>query len=295
MKEVRKAVKVLITGSNGQLGFELMKRCPGETECRGVDLPEIDITNRDHVNGLCDDFRPDVLINAAAYTAVDQAETEEEAAFAVNVDGAGNLAEAARSCGSRLIHISTDFVFDGASGRPYQVSDPAVPRGVYGKTKLLGEQAVLRELPDAVVIRTSWLYSSHGKNFVRTMLQLMGKGKPLKVVCDQVGTPTWAGGLAAVLWEAVRRPGLRGIYHWSDNGVASWYDFAVAIQEEAVRLGLLERIVEILPIKGEDHRTPAARPSYSVMDIADTRKKLGLQGTHWRENLRIMLRELIGE
>ena len=295
MKEAREAVKVLITGSNGQLGFELRKFRPEEIECRGVDLPEIDITNRDQVIGFCEDFRPDVLINAAAYTAVDQAETEEETAYAVNVDGAGNLAEAARSCGSRLIHISTDFVFDGASGRPCRVSDPAVPLGVYGKTKLLGEQAVLRELPDAVVIRTSWLYSSHGKNFVKTMLQLMGKGSQIRAVCDQVGTPTWAGGLAAVLWEVVRRPGLRGIYHWSDNGVASWYDFAVAIQEEAVRLGLLERIVEVLPIRGKDYLTPAARPSYSVMDISKIKEELGVQGSHWRENLRIMLSELIGE
>ncbi len=292
MLEVKKVEKVLITGSNGQLGFELRKRCPDEIEILGVDLPEADITDRDHVNGLCADFRPDVVINTAAYTAVDRAETEKKTAFAVNVDGAGNLAEAARSFGSRLVHISTDFVFDGASSRPYRVSDPASPLSVYGKTKLLGEQAVLRELPDAVVIRTSWLYSSHGRNFVRTMLPMMGNGKQIKVVYDQVGSPTWAGGLAAVLWEAVRRPVLRGTYHWSDNGVASWYDFAVAIQEEAVRLGLLEGFAEILPITGEDHPTQAARPFYSVMDTSEIRENLGIRGSHWRENLKIMLREL---
>lgn len=293
MKKEKSTGKVLITGSGGQLGYELMKRCPAGMECRGADLPEVDITSMDQVGRLCTEFRPDVLINAAAYTAVDRAETEEAAARSVNVEGAGNLAAAAKSCGSRLIHISTDFVFDGASSRPYRVSDPTGPLGVYGKTKILGEKAVLRESPDSVVIRTSWLYSSHGKNFVKTMIKLMAERKQLKVVCDQVGSPTWAGGLAVALWSTVGKPGMKGIFHWSDNGVASWYDFAAAIQEEAVLLGLLRGRTEILPIKGEEYPTPARRPWYSVMDTSETRKELGLRGVHWRENLRIMLRELV--
>jgi dTDP-4-dehydrorhamnose reductase len=293
MEKEKIAERVLITGSNGQLGYELQKRCPAGIECRGVDLPELDISRMDQVTQLCMEFKPDVLINAAAYTAVDRAESEEETARLVNVDGAGNLAAAVKSIGSRLLHISTDFVFDGASGRPYKVSDPPGPLGVYGKTKMLGEQAVLREIPDTVVIRTSWLYSSHGSNFVKTMLKLMAERKLLKVVCDQVGSPTWAGGLAAALWATVDRPGMKGIYHWSDNGVASWYDFTSAIQEEAVALGLLDGGTEILPIKGDDYPAPAPRPWYSVMDTFETRKELGMQGSHWRENLRIMLKELV--
>ncbi len=284
--------KILVTGSKGQLGYELMKRCPAGTECLGVDLPDADITSREQVVRLCREFSPDVLINAAAYTAVDRAETEEEAARRVNVDGAENAAAACRLSGCRLIHISTDFVFDGASHRPYRVTDQPAALGVYGETKLLGEKAVLKELPEAAVVRTSWLYSSHGRNFVKTMLSLMAEGKQLKIVSDQVGSPTWAGGLAEALWEAVRVPGFSGIHHWSDNGAASWYEFAVAIQEEAVSLGLLAGKTRIEPIKGRDYPSPAARPAYSVLDTSETRQALGMEGKQWRENLKIMLREL---
>jgi dTDP-4-dehydrorhamnose reductase len=291
-KEETKAGKVLVTGSSGQLGYELMKRCPAGTECRGVDLPEVDITSREQVLGLCGEFRPDVLINAAAYTAVDRAESEEEAARRVNVEGAENAASACRLLGCRLIHISTDFVFDGASRRPYRITDQPAPLGVYGKTKLLGEKAVLKELPGAAVVRTSWLYSSHGGNFVKTMLRLMGETEELRVVCDQVGSPTWAGGLAAALWLLVKRPEEKGIFHWSDLGVASWYDFAVAVYEEALLLGILRHGVQVIPVPSEAYPTQARRPSYSVMDTARIRDALGISGVHWRENLRTMLREM---
>lgn len=291
-KEEMRAGKVLIAGFRGQLGFELMKRCPAGIECRGVDLPEADITNREQVLGLCREFSPDVMINAAAYTAVSRAESEEEVARRVNVDGAENAALACRLSGCRLIHISTDFVFDGASRRPYRTTDQPAPLGVYGKTKLLGEEAVLKELPGAAVIRTSWLYSSHGKNFVKTMLAVMAEGEQLKIVSDQVGSPTWAGSLAEALWEAVRRPDFRGIHHWSDNGFTSWFEFAVAIQEEAVSLGLLRGKTEIVPISGIDYPDPVARPAYSVMDTSETRRELGMNGSPWRDNLRIMLNEL---
>jgi dTDP-4-dehydrorhamnose reductase len=291
-KEETNVGKVLVTGSRGQLGFELMKRCTAGIECRGVDLPEADITSMEQVLGLCGEFSPDVLINAAAYTAVDRAESEEEAARRVNVDGAANAASACRVSRCRLIHISTDFVFDGASRRPYRITDKPAPLGVYGKTKLLGEEAVLKELPGAAVVRTSWLYSSHGKNFVKVMLALMAEGEQLKIVSDQVGSPTWAGSLAEALWAAVSRPDFRGIHHWSDNGSTSWFEFAVAIQEEAFKLGLLQGKVEIVPVRGVDYQALAARPAYSVMDTSETRRELGMNGSPWRDNLRIMLKEL---
>lgn len=292
MQKRKRSRKILVTGSRGQLGHELMKRCPAGTECRGVDLPEVDITSKEQFLGICGEFSPDVLINAAAYTAVDRAETEELAARRVNIDGAENAAAACRLSGCRLIHISTDFVFDGASGRPYRINDHPAPLGVYGLTKLQGEEAVLKELPGAAVVRTSWLYSSHGKNFVNTMLALMKEKEELRVVCDQVGSPTWAGGLAEALWLLAGRPEAKGVFHWSDLGVASWYDFAVAIYEEAILLGILEHDVQIVPVPSEAYPTPARRPSYSVMDTSRIRDALGIPGVHWRENLRTMLREM---
>ena len=284
--------KILIAGSLGQLGFELLKSKPGGTECLGADLPETDITNREQVLGICREYKPDLIINAAAYTAVDKAETDVELAAAVNIGGAANLAGAAESTGAKMIHISTDFVFDGSSGRPRREDDPTGPLGVYGRTKLEGEKAVLKESPGAVIIRTSWLYSSHGANFVKTMLRLMADGKTLKVVSDQVGSPTWAGGLAMAVWKAAGSGAMEGIYHWSDCGVASWYDFAVAIQEEALGLGLLKNPGEILPVPGEEYPTLAERPAYSVMDTSKIRDELGLPGVHWRKQLRMMMKEL---
>jgi len=285
--------RILITGSAGQLGFELLRRCPEGIECQGVDLPELDITNREQVARLAGDFRPEVLVNAAAYTAVDKAESDEAAALAVNVDGPANLAAVARKAGARMIHISTDFVFDGSGKRPYREDDPPDPLGVYGRTKLLGEEAVLRELPGAVIIRTSWLYSSHGNNFVQTMLRLMGEKPRLKVVDDQIGSPTWAGGLAEAVLTTIRNPKARGIYHWSDSGSLSWYQFAVAIQEEALVQGLLDKPVEIVPVPGSEYPTPARRPAYSVMDTSKISRELGLFPAPWRENLRLMLKELL--
>jgi len=292
MREIHSVSKVLIAGSGGQLGRELLKRVPSETECLGVDLPEVDITSGDQVRRLCADFRPDLLINAAAYTAVDRAEKENAAARAVNVDGAGNLAAAAEEAGARVIHVSTDFVFDGYSRRPYLETDPPGPLGVYGRTKLSGEREVTGAAPRAVIVRTSWLYSIHGNNFVKTMLRLMAEGQQVKVVCDQVGSPTWAGGLAVALWEIAGNPGMQGVYHWADLGEASWYEFASAIREEAMGLGIMKAAEEVLPVSTREYPTLAQRPAYSVMDTSKIRAELGIPGVPWRENLRTMLREL---
>ena len=182
------------------------------------------------------------MINTAAYTAVDAAERDSERAEAVNATGAAHVAEAAQRVGARVLHISTDFVFDGGRGYPYGPQDRAEPLGVYGRTKLAGEREVLRICGEhALVVRTAWLYASHGRNFPLTMLRLMRERDHLGVVADQVGTPTWARALAEALWVGAARQGLSGVHHWTEAGVASWYDFAVAIQEEALAQGLLDR------------------------------------------------------
>ena len=190
------------------------------------------------------------------------------------------------------MHISTDFVFDGTSATPYTPDAPTAPLGEYGRSKLQGEQAVTAALPQALIIRTGWVYSAFGNNFVKTMLRLMGEREQLNVVADQVGTPTWAQGLARACWAAAQRPHLSGIYHWSDAGVCSWYDFAVAICEEGMAQGLLSRPVDVRPIPAADYPTPARRPSYSVLDKTSSWRDLELQGVHWRRQLRAMLADL---
>jgi dTDP-4-dehydrorhamnose reductase len=255
---------------------------------------ELDVTRPDAAAALLRRERPVVVLNTAAYTAVDAAEDEPARAEAVNAEGAANLARAARDTGARLIHLSTDFVFDGAQGRPYAPDDPPNPLGVYGRTKLEGEAAVLRlSAGEALVVRTAWVYSAHGRNFVLRMLELMGERRELGVVSDQVGTPTWARPLAQALWLAAARPGMRGIHHWTDAGVASWYDLAVAVQEEAAALGLLSRTIPVFPLRTADYPTRARRPSYSVLDTGSTQTALDLSPRHWRVNLRTMLLGLV--
>lgn len=283
-------MKALILGCNGQLGRALADTVPDTVDYVGVDLPELDITDASAVLELCRLTRPAIIVNAAAYTAVDQAESEPGKAAAVNVDGPRNVAQAARNVDARLIHISTDFVFDGESAAPYTPDDLPNPLSVYGGTKREGELAVLESMHNAaVVIRTAWLYSKTGSNFVKTMLRLMNERDELSVVSDQVGTPTWAESLAKVVWGFVDVPNFAGIYHWTDDGVASWHEFASAIQDEALSLGLLNRAIPIKAISTKDHPTAAKRPHYSVLDTSSTCAALRLQPAHWRVNLRHML------
>jgi dTDP-4-dehydrorhamnose reductase len=284
-------VKALLFGA-GQLGQELARTCPDGVDAELIDRDRADITDAAAVGALVDRLRPGLIINAAAYTAVDRAEVEREAAYAVNDQGAGNVAAAAARAGARLVHVSTDFVFDGRKGRPYLPQDPPRPLSVYGASKRAGESRVLAGRPDAVIVRSAWLYAAHGSNFVHTMLRLMGQGEPLRVVADQVGSPTWARPLAQAIWRLALNPAAHGLQHWSDDGVASWYDFAVAIQEEALALGLLATAVPITPIRTEAYPTPATRPAFSVLDCAQTRALAGLEGRHWRVALRAMLAEL---
>jgi dTDP-4-dehydrorhamnose reductase len=281
---------ILITGAAGQLGFELQRLAPSGVDLLPVDVQQLDLTRSDAVEAFIAAHRPAAIINCAAYTAVDRAESEPELAEAVNVRAAAALADSASRHGARLIQISTDFVFGGATARPWRPDDPTAPQSVYGRTKRDGEQVVLQTLgARALVIRTAWLYSEHGSNFVRTMLRLMRERDEVRVIADQIGTPTWAHSLAETLWSAIATPEVHGILHWTDAGVASWYDFAVAIQEEGLACGVLSRMVPVIPIATSEYPTPAARPSFSVLDKSATIRALAVTPAHWRVNLRRML------
>ncbi|MEW6502024.1 MAG: dTDP-4-dehydrorhamnose reductase [Thermodesulfobacteriota bacterium] len=288
-------MKVLLTGAAGQLGWEMQRTVPQGVTLLAMDSAGLDITDAAAVRSLVAEERPRVIVNAAARTAVDRAESEPERARLVNGLGAANLAEAAREQDAFLVQLSTDFVFDGKSSRPYGPADTPAPLGVYGASKLDGEVAVQRISGErSAIVRTSWLYSSHGHNFVKTMLRLMEERNEVRVVADQIGTPTWAGGLAAAVWQIAGRT-LPGIHHWSDGGVASWYDFAVAIQEEGMSLGLLGRAIPVLPITTAEYPAQARRPSYSVLDKTATWALLGGPAPHWRVQLRRMLHEYRGQ
>ena len=283
---------VLVTGANGQLGYELQKMCPDSYKVLAADRSMLDISDAAAVSAFVAEHRPVAIINAAAYTAVDKAEDERELAAAINTEGAKNLAQAAFDNYCKLLHVSTDFVFAGDAHSPIPVSADCNPQGFYGQSKLEGEQAIKAILGDqAFIVRTAWLYSAHGNNFVKTMLKLMASREELGVIADQVGSPTWANGLAVALWQALKVDA-KGTHHWSDAGVASWYDFAQAIMEEGVALGLLDNAIDLAPLTTADYPTPASRPAYSVLDKTATWQALRLEGTHWRVALRNMMNEL---
>ena len=266
---------------------------PDGVDLAGSDLPELDIANRAALKARVAAERPEFVVNAAAYTAVDKAESEPGIAERVNVEGARHVAQAARETGARVIHLSTDFVFDGAKGAPYTPADTPAPLGVYGRTKLDGETAVHEASDgDAIILRTAWLYSRFGHNFVGTMLRLMAEREELSVVADQRGTPTWAGSLAAVIWAAVDRDLPGGIYHWTDGGEATWFGFAEAIYREGRRVGLLQKDVAVRPITAAEYPTPARRPAYSVLDCSATEAALGVEQRPWTERLHQMLAEM---
>ena len=284
--------KVLITGAAGQLGFELQRTAPEHVVIIAADRSQLDISDAASVASFMTLHQPDAIINAAAYTAVDKAEDEQSLAAAINATGARNLAQAAADHKIKLLQVSTDFVFSGDAYSPIAPDAPCNPQGYYGRSKLDGELAIQEILGDkAYIVRTAWLYSSHGANFVKTMLRLMADRSELGVIADQVGTPTWAHGLAESLWQALAVDAV-GIHHWTDAGVASWYDFAQAIMEEGERLGLLENQIYLKPLTTADYPTPASRPAYSVLDKTQTWSALSLSGEHWRVALRKMMTEL---
>jgi dTDP-4-dehydrorhamnose reductase len=285
-------LKIVLLGADGQLGRELKRTCPENMTLTPFEEKDLDITDTDKVHRTINQCCPDWVINAAAYTAVDQAESDSDTAYRVNRDGPAAVASAVADIDSKMIQISTDFVFSGARGAPYLPLDEATPLSVYGSSKSAGEQRCLEILRDrALIVRTAWLYSAYGHNFVLTMLRLLKEKDCLRVVSDQVGTPTWANGLARAIWRAVNR-NLNGIHHWTDAGVAGWYDFAVAIQEESIKMGLLTDTIPIHPINTKDYPTAAPRPCYSVLDKTATWSALDVQPLHWRQALRRMLEEL---
>lgn len=288
-------MNALILGANGQLGRALLASVPAGTQAVALGRSELDLAKPSDLQRSLDRIRPEVLINAAAYTAVDQAETDHQQAHVVNAEAVQSIAQACAQRGIRLVHLSTDFVFDGCLARPYRPDDPVNPLSVYGASKLDGERRIAAQAGlHWLTIRTAWVYSATGRNFVLTMLRLIKERPQVRVVADQVGTPTSAASLAACVWAAAGSRDVFGILHFTDAGVASWYDFAVAIYEEARALELIARDVAIMPIATEQYPTPARRPAYSVLDSRATRELLGLQPVHWRTNLRTVLKELAG-
>ncbi|MFM1895180.1 MAG: hypothetical protein RLZZ385_254 [Pseudomonadota bacterium] len=290
-------INIVLLGANGQLGRTIQMRWPQANPETPVNIfafshTDLDISDEVVLEQQITPLKPRWIINAAAYTAVDKAEEEPIRATAVNDEGADNIARLASRLDCRLLHISTDYVFRGNACQPYRPEDPPSPLSVYGASKLAGERAVQDNLGhQAIILRTGWLYSPYRSNFLLTMLKLMGDRAQLTVVDDQVGTPTASHSLADLLMAMVQQDSAGGIYHWSDAGVASWYDFAVAIQEEALALGLLTKAIPLRPIPGREYPTAARRPHYSVLDKSATVAAVKLEPVHWR----VRLREVLGE
>lgn len=285
--------KILVTGANGQVGQELLRAGQDRMDLNvlGLSQRELDITQGDQVLQTFERLRPHACIHAAAYTAVDQAEREPDLARAVNVQGSANVAQACRQAGIPCILLSTDYVYHGSQARPLREDDPTEPRGVYALTKLQGEQAAQAIHPQGLItIRTAWIYSRFGSNFVKTMLRLGAERSELRVVFDQIGSPTWGADLAQallhitdVLRDEATPEHKSGIYHYSNEGVCSWYDLACAVMDIA------ELPCRVLPIESDQYPTPAMRPPFSLLNKAKIKAAFGLDIPHWRESLCEML------
>ncbi len=284
-------MRALILGAGGQVGRALAATAPEGMTVTALLRDQCDVSDAAQVARAIGAARAEVVFNAAAYTAVDRAESEPAQAEALNARAPGQIAAAAKARGARLIHLSTDFVFDGLGGLPYRPGDPVSPLGVYGRSKAAGEAAVAAADSSALIVRTAWVYAPAGANFVNTMLRLMRERERIPVVSDQVGTPTWAPALARTVWQLAGQ-GAAGVHHVTDAGIASWYDFAVAIEEEGRAAGLLARPTEVVPIGTADYPTVARRPACSVLDKSLTWALLGEAAQHWRVNLRSNFGEL---
>lgn len=286
-------MKILLTGIAGQLGQQLQETLSAVGDVTGVDRDTLDLGQPETIRRVMAQVKPDVVVNAAAYTAVDKSESEPEVAIAINSSGVGVLAQETHNLGARLIHISTDYVFDGTQSYPYRETDATNPLGVYGQSKLAGEEAIREVGADSIILRTAWVYGTGGKgNFVKTMLKLGAEREELRVVTDQVGSPTWTGDLAGAIASSIQLALPSGIYHYTNSGVASWYDFAVAIFEEAQILGFPLKVQRVKPITTIEYPTPAKRPAYSVLSCAKIAAVLGTYPPHWRQGLRQMLQQL---
>jgi len=282
-------MNILITGAKGQLGWELMRQGK-DFSLLGLDLPELDITQTENIAEYARNFQPDLLINAAAYTNVDKSESDTETAFAVNRDGAANLADFCKKRNIPLIHISTDFVFDGKKTSPYVETDPVSPLGIYGKSKAEGEEVVRRGLKEHIIIRTAWLYGIHGHNFVKTMIRLGQEREELGVVADQHGCPTCAADLAEALLRIAWQIGsgkniFWGTYHYCGKGITSWHGFTEKIIEIA-RQYFPIRIRKVNAITTAQYPTPARRPAYSALDCTQIQENFGVEIRDWQESLK---------
>ncbi len=285
--------RVLVTGASGQLGRELQRTAPNALEVVALSRSQCDIADLDQLKSAVQRHGVDVIVNAAAYTQVDKAESDRDHAFSVNATAVENLSIVADREGIKLIHVSTDFVFDGETTRLYTPEDSPDPQSTYGESKWKGERHIQNILGDkGIIVRTGWLYSAYGNNFVKTMLRLMGEKEQLGVVADQFGTPTWAKGLAECCWGLVLSRDACGVYHWSDNGICSWYDFAVEIQRVAYSKGLLDKRIPINKISTEEYPTLAKRPKYSALSNAKAVDELGIISQDWPFQLTTMMSEL---
>lgn len=280
-------VKVLITGAAGQVGSELVKLAPADFEVVGYNSSELDITNAQQVQQIVAEQAPALIINAAAYTAVDKAESDGERAYAVNETGVKNLAQAALALNIPVFHISTDYVFDGTATEPYKETDLVGPTGVYGASKLAGEQALANSGVKHIILRTSWVFGAEGNNFVKTMLRLGKERDTLGVVADQHGCPTSAASIANVLWQLAQKYTAEdelpwGIYHFSNAPATTWYGFACEIFEQAVKAGVLKRKPVVQPITTAEYPTPAKRPAWSVLDCGKIEDVLNTKDPVWK-------------
>lgn len=284
---------IVVTGTNGQLGWELKQlsaSLEGQFHFVFTDRVTLDLANPNSIAPFFDQISPNYFINCAAYTAVDKAETEQNLALTINGKSVGIIAECCEKYHCKLINISTDYVFDGNGSSPYTVDTPTDPINYYGHSKLVGEELAQKNNPSSIIIRTSWVYSTHGNNFVKTMLRLMKERDELKVVSDQVGSPTFAADLAKAIIHIIEEDQngnkRSGIYHYSNTGVISWYDFAITI------CNLADLNTIITPIPTSDYPTPAKRPAYSVMDSSKTAIDFGINLHHWSDSLRECFHQL---
>ncbi len=284
--------KILLIGAKGQVGQELLKTLPKVGEVTAISREELDLTQPEAIIELIETIKPNFIINAAAYTAVDKAEIEPELAQQINTNAPSIIAEAAESLKAIFLHISTDYVFDGTKNTPYLESDLTNPLGVYGRSKRDGERAIQGRGGRYIILRTAWVYGAYGKgNFVKTMLRLGKEREQIKVVSDQIGSPTWAYDIAQRITEILTHPEKvpTGVYHFTNSGVISWYDFAMNIFEEARRLNIPLKVKEVIPITTAEYPTPAKRPAYSVLSNQGLINCLGTYPPYWRASLKEML------
>jgi dTDP-4-dehydrorhamnose reductase len=288
--------RILLIGITGQVGQELQQTLSAIGEVVGVGRQSLDLSQPEQIQQKIAEIQPNIVVNAAAYTAVDKSESESDLAMAINANAPKAIALAAQSIGAKVLHISTDYVFNGQNHTPYLESDPTDPLGVYGKSKLLGEIAVREHCDRHLILRTAWVYGSRGHgNFVKTMLRLGSERTELKVVADQIGSPSWSYDIALAITQLIGKSttdeSINGIYHFTNSGVASWYDLAVATFAEAKQLGFPLKIEQVFPITTAEFPTPTQRPAYSVLSKAKITAALEIHPPYWRDSLRKMLIE----